>query len=156
MDWFKIEKGVCQGCILSPCLFNCYAEWKWSESCSAVPTLCIMWNAGQGKSQAGIKIVSRNISNFRYADDTILMAEMKRNYRASCWRRRRRVKKAGLKLNSKTTNIMPSAPITSGKQMGKKLKPWDFIFLGSKITVDKDCSLEIKHACSLEGKLWQT
>ena len=69
-DWFQIGKGVCQGCILSPCLFNLYAEY-------------IIRNAGLEEAQAGIKIAGRNITNLRYADDTTLMAKVKRNYKAS-------------------------------------------------------------------------
>ena len=80
IDWFQIGKGVCQGCILSPCLFNFYAEY-------------IMRNAGLDKAQAGIKTARRNISNLRYADDTTLMVESKKNYRAFWWKWKRRVKK---------------------------------------------------------------
>ena len=80
VDWFQIRKGVHQGCILSPCLFNLYAEY-------------IMRNARLDEAQAGIKIAGRNINNFRYADDTTLMAEVKRNWRVSWWKWKRRVKK---------------------------------------------------------------
>ena len=79
-DWFQIGKGVCQGCILSPCLFNLYAEY-------------IMWNAGLGDSQAGIEIAGRNIINLRYADDTTLMPESEEELGASCWMWKRRVTK---------------------------------------------------------------
>ena len=79
-DWFKIEKGVCQGCILSPCLFNFYAEY-------------IMWNARLGEAQAGIKIAGRNINNLRYTDDTTLCQKARRNRRASWQKWKRRVKK---------------------------------------------------------------
>ena len=78
-DWFQIEKGVCQGCILLPCLFKVYAE-------------CIMWNAGLDEAQAGVKVAGRNINNFRYTDHTTLMAENKK-LRASWWKWKRRVKK---------------------------------------------------------------
>ena len=78
-DWFQIGKGVRQGCILSPCLFNFYAEY-------------IMRNAGREEAQAGIKIAGRNINNFKYADNTTLMAEVKKNERASWWKWKRRVK----------------------------------------------------------------
>ena len=79
-DWFKIEKGVCQGCILSSCLFNFYAEY-------------IMWNARLGEAQAGIKIAGRNINNLRYTDDTTLCQKARRNQRASWQKWKRRVKK---------------------------------------------------------------
>ena len=79
-DWLQIGKGVCQGSILSPCLFNLYAEY-------------IMWNAWLDEAQAGIKIARKNINNFRYADDTTLMQKVKRDWRASWWMWKRRVKK---------------------------------------------------------------
>ena len=79
-DWFQIGKGVCQGCILSPCLFNLYAKY-------------IMWNAGLEEAQTGIKIAGRNINNLRYADDTTLMAESEKELKASWWKWKRRVKK---------------------------------------------------------------
>ena len=79
-DWFQIGKGVHQGCILSPCLFNLYAEY-------------IMWNAGLAEAQAGIKTARRNINNLRYADDTTLWQKVKRNWRASWWRWKRRISK---------------------------------------------------------------
>ena len=78
--WLQIRKGVCQGCILSPCLFNLYAEY-------------IMRNAGLDEAQAGIKIAGRNINNLRYADNTTLMAGVKKNWKASWWKWKRRVKK---------------------------------------------------------------
>ena len=77
--WFQIGKGVCQGCILSPCLFNLYAE-------------CIMWNAGLDEAQAGVKTAGRNISNLTYAEDTILMAESEEELKSSWWKWKRRVK----------------------------------------------------------------
>ena len=79
-DWFQIGKGVCQGCILSPCVFKLYAEY-------------IMRNAGLDEAQAGIKVARRNINNLRYADDTTVMAESEGNWRASWWKWKRRVKK---------------------------------------------------------------
>ena len=79
-DWFQIGKGVCQGCILSPCLFDLYAE-------------CIMRNSGLDETQAGIKIVRRNINNLRYADDTTLMAESEEELKSLLMKVRRRVKK---------------------------------------------------------------
>ena len=80
MDLFQIGKWVCQGCILSPCLFNLYAEY-------------IMWNAGLDEAQAGIKIAGRNINHLRYADDTTLMAESEEELKASWWKWKWRVKK---------------------------------------------------------------
>ena len=139
-DWFQIGKGVCQGCILSPCLFNLYAEY-------------IMRNVGLEEAQAGIKIARRNINNLRYTDDITLMAESKRNWRASWWKWKRRVRKAGLKLNTQKTKIMASGPITSWQIDGETMETVkDFIFLGSKITADGDHSLEIKRRLILWKK----
>ena len=124
MDWFQIAKGVSQGCILSP-LFNIYAEY-------------IVWNTGVDDSQAGIKMAGRNISNLRYADDTILMVGSKEELK----RVKEESGKAGLKLKIQKTKIMASGPITSW-QIGKKWKQWHFIFLSSSIAVDGDCNHEI-------------
>ena len=101
MDWFQIGKEVCQGCILSPFLFNLYAEY-------------IMWNAKLGKALAGIKIARRNIDNLRYADDTNLIAESK-ELKSLLMKVKEESKKAGLKLNIQKTKIMASSPITHGK-----------------------------------------
>ena len=98
-DWFQIGKGVRQGCILSPCLFNFYAEY-------------IMRSAGLDEAQAGIKIAGRNISNLRYADDTIRMAESK-ELKSLLMKVKQESEKVGLKLNIQKTKIMPSGPITS-------------------------------------------
>ena len=98
-DWFKIGKGVQQGCIL-PCLFNLYAEY-------------IIRNAGLDEAQAGIKIAWRNINNLRYADDTILMAESKEELKSFLMKLKEESEKAGLKLNIQKTKIMASSPITS-------------------------------------------
>ena len=100
MDWFKIGKGVCQGCILSPCLFNLYAEY-------------IIWNAELDDSQAEIRIAGRNINNLRYADDTSLMAESKKELKILLMRGKEENGKAGLQLNIQKTKIMTSGPITS-------------------------------------------
>ena len=117
---------------MSPCLFNFYAEY-------------IMRNAGLEEAQAGIKIARRNISNFRYADDTILMAESEEELKSLLMRVKRRVKKTGLKLNIQKTKIMASSPITSWQIDGETMETvTDFIFLGSKILADGDCSHEIK------------
>ena len=137
-DWFQIGKGVHQGCILSPCLFNFYAEY-------------IMRNAGLEEDQAGIKIAERNISNLRYADDTNLMAESEEEIKSLLMKVKEESKKAGLKLNI-LKKIMASGPITSWQIDGEKLEiVTDFIFLGSKITADGDCSHKIKR-CLLLGK----
>ena len=111
MDWFKIEKGVRQGCILSPCLFNLYAEH-------------IMWNAGLDEAQTGIKIAGRNINN---SDDTTLMAESEEELRSLLMKVKEEHEKADLKLNIQKTKIMASGPITSW-QMGKQWKQWQTLF----------------------------
>ena len=131
-DWFQIGKGVCQGCILSPCLINLYAEY-------------IMQNTRLDKAQAGIKIAGRNINNLRYADDTILTAESEKEINRILVKVKEATEKAGLKLNSQKMKIMASGPITSWQIDGETMETVsDFIFLGSKITVDGDCSHEIK------------
>ena len=99
MDWFQIGKGIHQGCIFSPCLFNFYAEY-------------IMWNAGLDEAQAGIKIAGRNISNLRYADDTTLMAENE-ELKSLLMKVKEESEKAGLKLNIQKTKIIASGHITS-------------------------------------------
>ena len=136
MDCFQIGKEVCQGCGLSTCLFNLYAEY-------------IMWNAGLDKAQASIRISGKNINNFRYADDTTLMAESKKELK-SLDEGERGEWKADLKLNIQKMKIMAFSPIFSW-QMGKQWKQWQTIFLGSKITADGDCSHEIKR-CLLLGR----
>ena len=99
-DWFQIEKGVCQGYILSPCLFNLYAEYT-------------MRNAGLEEVQAGIKTAGRNINNFRYADDTTLMAESEEELKSLLMKVKEESEKVGLKLNIQKTKIMASGPIWS-------------------------------------------
>ena len=99
-DWFQIGKGVCQGCILSPCLFNLYAEY-------------IMQNARLDEAQAGIKIARRNINNLRYTDGTTFMAESKEELKSLLMKVKERSEKGGLKLNFQKTKIMASNPITS-------------------------------------------
>ena len=101
-DWFQIRKGVQQGCILSPCLFNLYAEY-------------IMRNAGLEGAQTGIKVSGRNINNLRYADDTTLMAESEEELKSRLMKEKEESEKVGLKLNIEKTKIMASGPITSGK-----------------------------------------
>ena len=138
----KTGKGVCQDCILSPCLFNLHAEY-------------IMQNAQLDEAQAGIKIAGRNINNLRYADDTTLMAESKEELKSRLMKVKEESEKAGLKLNIQKTKIMASSPITLWQIDGKTMETvTKFIFLGSKITADGDYSHEIiKDACSLEEKL---
>ena len=127
-DWFQIGKGVCQGCILSPCLFNLYAEY-------------IMRNAGLDEAHAEIKISGRNINNLRYADDTTLLAESE-ELKSILMKVKEERGKAGLKLNIQKTKIMASSPITPWPIDGETVA--DFILGGSKITADGDCSHEIK------------
>ena len=108
-DWFQIEKGVLQGCILSPFLFNLYAEY-------------IMRNSGLDEAQAGIKIARRNINNFRYADDTTLMAEGEEELKSLLLKVKEESEKVGLKLNIPKTEIMACGPITSWQIDGKEWK----------------------------------
>ena len=107
MDWFKIRKGAHQGYILSPCLFNLYAEY-------------IMWNSGLDESQPGIKTAGRNINILRYADDTILMAESK-ELKNLLMKVKEESENVGLKLNIQKTKIMASAPITSWQIDGETM-----------------------------------
>ena len=140
MDWFQIWKGVHQGCILSPCLFNLYAEY-------------ITRNRGLDEAQAGIKIARRNINNLRYVDDTTLMTEIEEELKSLFMRVKEESEKVGLKLNIQKTKIMASGPITSWEIDGETVEILaDFILGGSKITADGYCSHEIKRH-SWEGKL---
>ena len=130
-DWFQIGKGVRQGCILSPCLFNLNAEH-------------IMKNAGLDEAQAGIKIARRNISNLRYADDTTLMAESE-ELKSLLMKVKEESEKVGLKLNIQKTKIMASNLIASWQIDGETVETVaDFILWASKITADGDCSHEIE------------
>ena len=139
MDWFQIGKGVYQDYILSPCLFNFYAEY-------------IMRNAGLEEAQAGIEIARRNINHLRYADDTTLMAESEEELKSLLMKVKVESEKVGLKLNIQKTKIMASGPITSWQIDGETVETVaDFIFLCFKTTGDGDCSLEIK-TCLLLGK----
>ena len=125
-DWFQIGKGVPQGYILSPCLFNLYTKY-------------IMRNAGLEETQAGIKITGRNINNLRYADDTILMAESEEELKSLLMKVKEESEKVGLKLNIQKTKIMASGPITSWEIDGETVETVsDFILGGSKITADGD------------------
>ena len=107
-DWFQIGKGVCQGCILSPCLFNLYAEY-------------IMRNCGLGKAQVGIKIAGGNINNLRYADDTTLMAESEEELKSLLKKVKEESEKVGLKLNIQKTKIM-AGPTTSWQIDGETME----------------------------------
>ena len=139
-DWFQIGKGVSQGCILSPCLFNLYAEY-------------IMRNAGLEEAQAGIKIAGRNINNLRYADDTTLMSQSEEELKSLLMKVKEESEKVGLKLNIQKTKTMASGPITSWEIDGETVETVsDFIFWGSKITADGDCSHEIKRRLLLGRK----
>ena len=138
-DWFQIGKGVRQSCILSPCLFNLYAEY-------------IMGNAGLEEAQAGMKIPGRNTNNLRYADDTTLMAESKEELKSLLMKVKEESEKVGLKLNIQKTKIMASGPITSRQIDGETMETvTDCYFWDSKITADGDCSHEIKR-CLLLGR----
>ena len=118
-DWFQIGKGVHQGCILSPCLFNFYTEY-------------IMRNTGLEETQAGIKIARRNINNLRYADDATLMAAGEEELKSLLMKLKEECEKVGLKLNIQKTKIMASGPITSCQIDGETVETVaDFIFLGS-------------------------
>ena len=116
-DWFQIGKGVCQGCILSPCLFNLYAEY-------------IMRNAGLEEPHTGIKIAGRNINNLRYADDTTLMAESEDELKSLLMKVKEESEKIGLKLNIQKTKIMASDPITSWEIDGETVETVRLYFLG--------------------------
>ena len=125
-DWFQIGKGVRQGCILSPCLFNLYAEY-------------ITRNAGLEEAQAGIKFAGRNINNLRYADDTTLMAESEEKLKSVLMKVKEERKKVSLELNIQKTKITASGPITSWEIDGETVETVsDFILLGSKITANGD------------------
>ena len=131
-DWFQIGKGVRQGCILSPCLFNLYAAY-------------IMRNAGLEEAQAGIKIAGRNINHLRYADDTTLMAESEEELKSLLMKVKEESEKAGLKLNIQKSKIMASGPITSWEIDGETMETvTDFILGGSKMKLKDVCSLEEK------------
>ena len=133
-DWFQIGKEVSQGCILSSCLLNLYAEY-----------------AELDEAQTGIKIAGRNINNLRYADDTTLMAESEEELKILLTKVKEESEKVCLKLNIQKMKIVAPSPITSGQTDGQTVR--DFIFLGSKITSDGDCSHEIKRHLHLGSKV---
>ena len=137
-DWFQIIKGVRQGCILPPCLFNFYAEY-------------LMRSAGLEEAQAGIKIAGRNINNLRYADDTTLMADSEEELKSLLMKVKEERENVGLKLNIQKAKIIASGPITSWQIDRETVS--DFILGGSKITVDGDCSHEIERCLFLGRKV---
>ena len=140
-DWFQIGKGVRQGCILSLCLFNFYAEY-------------IMRNARLEEEQAGIKIAGRNINNLRYADDTALMEESEEELKSLLMTVKEESEKVGLKLNIQKKKIMASGPITSWEIDGETVETVsDFIFWAPKSLQMVIAAMKLKDAYSLEGKL---
>ena len=138
MDWFQIRKGVHQGCILSPCLFNLYAEY-------------IMRNSRLDKAQAGMKIAGRNINNLGYADDTTLMAESEEELKSLLMKVKEESEKAGLKFNFPKAKIMASGLITSWQIDGETVA--DFIWGAPKSLQMVTAAMKLKDAYSLEGKL---
>ena len=140
-DRFQIGKGVRQRCILSPCLFNFYAEY-------------IMRNAGLEEAQAGIKITRRNINNLRYADDTTLMAESEEELKSLLMKVKEKSEKVGLKLNIQKTKIMASGPITSWQIDGETMETGRDLILGAPKSLPMVTAvMKLKDACSLEEKL---
>ena len=140
IDWFQIGKGVHQGYILSPCLFNLYAE-------------NIMRNAGLNEAQAGIKIAVRNINNLRHAYDTTRMAESEEELKRLLIKVKEENEETGLKLNILKTKITASASTTSWQIDRETRNSERLYFLGSKITADGDCSPEIKRLLLLDKDL---
>ena len=135
-----IGKGVHQGYILSPCLFKLYAEY-------------IMGNPGLDEAQPGIKIAGRKINNLRYTPDTTLMAESEEELKSLLMTVKQKSEKAGLKLNIKKAKIIALGPTTSWQIDGETMETVrEFIFSGSRITADGDCSHEIKRCLLLERK----
>ena len=140
-DWFQRGKEVRQGCILSPCLFNLYAEYK-------------MRNVGLEEAQAGIKIAGRNINNLRYADHTTLMAESEEELKSLLMKVKVESEKVGFKLSIQKTKIMASGPITSWEIDGETVETVsDFIFWAPKSLQMVIAAMKLKDAYSLEGKL---
>ena len=139
-DWFQIGEGVRQGCMLSPCLFNLYAEY-------------IMRNAGLDEAQAKIKIAGRNVNNFRYTDNITLMTESKKELKRLLMKVKEESLKAGLKLKIQKTRIMASGSITSW-QMEKEWKQWQTLFFGAPKSLQMvTTAMKLKDTCSLEEKL---
>ena len=142
MNWFKIGKGVGQGCILSPCLFSLHAE-------------CIMWNARLDESQAEITIPGKNINNLRYADNTNLVAESKEELESLLMKVKKESEKAGLKFNVQKTKIMASGPITSWQIDGETKKSDRLFSWVPKSLWMVTAAMKLKDARSLEEKLRQ-
>ena len=143
MDWFQIGTGVCQACLLSPCLFNLQTEY-------------IMRNARLDEAQAGIKIAGRNINNLRYADDTTLMAKSKEELKSLLMKVKEESEKTDWKLNIQKTKIMASGPTTSGQIDGETMET-DSLFWGALKSLQMvTAAMKLKDACSLKEKLWQT
>ena len=137
----QIGKEICQGYILSPCLFNFYAEY-------------IMRNSGLEEAQTGIKIAGRNINNLRYADDTTLMAESEDELKSLLMKVKEKSEKVGLKLNIQKTKIMASGPITSWEIDGEMWKQCQPLFFGAPKSLQMvTAAMKLKDAYSLEGKL---
>ena len=144
MDWFQIGKGIYQGCLLSLCLFNLYTE-------------NIMWNAGLDEAQGRIKIAGRNINNLRYADDTILKAEIEGELKSLLMKMKEESEKVGLKLNIQKTKIIASGPITSWQIDGEMVEIVRNFILGAPESLQLVSeAMKLKEACSLEEKLWPT
>ena len=140
-DWFQIRRGIREGYILLPWLFNFYAEY-------------VTRNAGLDEAQAGVKIAGRNINNLRYADDTMLMAESEEELKSLLMKVKEESEKVGSKLNIQKTKIIACGSITSWQIDGETVETvTDFIFLGSKITADVACSHEIKRFLFLGRKV---
>ena len=141
-DWFQIGKGVHQGCILSPCLFNFYAEY-------------VMRNAGLEEAQAGIKIARRNINNLRYADDTTLMAESEEELKSLLMKVKEESEKVGLKLNIQKTKIMASGSYHfMGNRWGNSGNSVRIYFLGAPKSLQMvTAAMKLRDAYSLEGRL---
>ena len=141
IDWFQIGKGLHQGYILSPCLFNFYGEY-------------IMRNAGLEETQAGIKFARRNINNFRYTDDTTLMAESEEKLKSLLMKVKEESEKVGLKLNIQKTKIMASGPITSWQIDGETVETVTTLFSWAPKSLQMvTAATKLKDACSLEEKL---
>ena len=138
-EWFQIGKGVRQGCILPPCLFNLYAEY-------------IMRNTGLEESVAGIKIAGRNINNLRYADDTILKAESEEELKSLLMKVKEESEKAGLKLNIQRTKILASSPITSWQIDGETMETVGDFSWAPKSLQMVTAAMKLKDICSLEEK----
>ena len=140
-DWFQIGKGLHQGCILSPCLFNLDAEYT-------------MRNARLDEPQAGIKIARRNINNLRYVNDTTLMAESEEELKSLLMKVKEESEKVGLKLSIQKTKIMASGPITSYQYMGKQWKERQTLFSWAPKSLQMvAAAMKLKDNCSLGEKL---